>query len=164
MDVAQWYKLLLLYGLGYVSILELGAPLKRNPLNCKGYYQIKTFTFSSLLSYYELWYPKTKSIPKNMQQFFTPVCLAIWVMGDRSAMGEGGFKISSDSFTQADNPFLCELLFDRYNIKTNVLTENKKNKKKKTILYKNLQRFSTTPLFYNQSFFTAILHGFAFLK
>lgn len=40
MDVAQWYKLLL-YGLGYVSILELGAPLKRNPLNCKGYYQIK---------------------------------------------------------------------------------------------------------------------------
>lgn len=56
-------------------------------------------------------------------------------MGDGSGMREGGFKISSHSFTQADNPFLCQLLFDRYNIKANVLTENKKNKKKIKKLY-----------------------------
>lgn len=49
-DVAQWY-LLLLYGLGYTDRLDLGLPLVRKSNKCKPYYQLRTFTFTSLLPY-----------------------------------------------------------------------------------------------------------------
>jgi len=123
-DVAQWYKLLL-YGLGYTQNHELGLALKRNN-GTKPYYQIRTFSFESLIEYRKMWYcDKQKTIPKDIQKFLTPLCLAIWIMGDGSGMKDGGFKLSSHSFSREDNQLLCDLLFEMYGIKANVLVETK---------------------------------------
>lgn len=128
-DVAQWYKLLL-YGLGYTQDYILSSPLTRsNGINGKKlyhYYQIRTFSFESLIKYRNMWYSGTqKTIPKNIEQFLTPLCLCIWIMGDGSGMKDGGFKLSSHSFSREDNQLLCDLLFNIYGIKANVLVERK---------------------------------------
>jgi hypothetical protein len=121
-DVAKWYKLLL-YGLGYIQNHELGPALKRSN-NTKSYYQIRTFSFESLIKYRNIWYSgKEKTIPKNIEELLTPLCLAIWVMGDGSGIEHGGFKLSSHSFSKQDNEFLCDLLLKMYGIKANVLSE-----------------------------------------
>jgi len=123
-DVAQWYKLLF-YGLGYTKDYTLSPPLTRNN-RTNPYYKIRTFSFESLIKYRNMWYTdKQKTIPKNIEQFLTPLCLCIWVMGDGSGMKDGGFKISSHSFSREDNQLLCDLLFKLYGIKANVLVERK---------------------------------------
>lgn len=127
-DVASWYKRLL-YALGYVHSDELGNPLIR--AKSEPYYQIRTFTFSSLIQYYNEWYVMDadgkikKNLPSNVN--LTPLSLAVWIMGDGSGMKDGGFKISSHSFTKEENEFLCNLLYDLYGIKANVLHEKNKN-------------------------------------
>lgn len=124
-DVAQFYKILL-YGLGYTDNFNLGEPLKRKCKKTKPYYQIRTFTFSSLFCFYNLWYcnkTKTKLLPTNLRHYLTPFCLAIWIMGDGSGMKDGGFKISSHSFNKKDNEFLSELLFCLYGLKATVHNE-----------------------------------------
>nr|QJS52069.1 putative LAGLIDADG homing endonuclease [Stigeoclonium helveticum] len=72
-------------------------------------------------------------------------------MGDGNGMHEGGFKISSHSFTKADNKFLCKLLFDMYHIEANVLTELRKDKNKKNtkqLYYIRIYKHSV-PRFYS---------------
>lgn len=44
-------------------------------------------------------------------------------MSDGSGMRDGGFKLSSHSFTKEDNEYLCYLLFELYGIEANVLHE-----------------------------------------
>jgi hypothetical protein len=43
---------------------------------------------------------KEKKIPQNILNYCTPLCRAIWIIGDGSGMKEGGFKISSHSFSR----------------------------------------------------------------
>ena len=106
-NVAQWYKTLL-YGLGYVSSPELGDPLvRKNRPTAKPYYQIRTFSFNSFLPFYTAWYKDgVKVIPSDIEIYLTPRCLAIWIMGDGSGMADGGFKLSSHSFSKEENLLL----------------------------------------------------------
>lgn len=133
-DVAQWY-LVLLYGMGYTDRLQLGNPLMRKNRNVKQYYQLKTFTFASLLKDYHMWYsinPVTNALQKSLPNYvtlkklLTPFALCIWIMGDGSGMQDGGFKICSHSFTKEQNQLLCDILMEKYGIYANVLTEKKK--------------------------------------
>nr|YP_007507244.1 LAGLIDADG endonuclease [Gonium pectorale]BAM85931.1 LAGLIDADG endonuclease [Gonium pectorale] len=128
-DVAQFY-LVLLYGLGYTNKFELGLPLVRKNKTTKPYYQIKTFTFESLLPYFSLWYKQMgvrniKQLPDKEQlyELLSPFTLAVWIMGDGSGMRDGGFKIASHSFTKEQNMVLCNILAERYNIKTTLVNE-----------------------------------------
>ena len=50
----------------------------------------------------------------------TPLVLAVWIMGDGSGMRDGGFKLSSHSFTKEDNALLCTVLKDKYGIQATV--------------------------------------------
>jgi hypothetical protein len=63
-DVAEWL-MILLYGLGYSDRNELGKPLRPKNKQAKPYYLLKTFTFASLLPFYDLWYPYAVSIPQS---------------------------------------------------------------------------------------------------
>jgi hypothetical protein len=128
-DVAEWY-LILLYGLGYTNDILL--PLEprfflRKNQKTRPYYQIRTYSFASFQKYYDQWYDGSKKkIPNTLYQDLTPLCLAIWVMGDGSGIKDGGFKISSHSFTKEENQFLVDLLFELYHLESKVLNDGSK--------------------------------------
>lgn len=133
-DVAQWY-LVLLYGMGYTDRLALGDPLLRNNRpTAKPYYQLRTFAFASLVPYYDVWYYRDdngkviKRLPNKdvLYELLTPFTLSVWIMGDGSGMRDGGFKISSHSFTRDQNQMLCDILLQKYGIHANVLNEKGK--------------------------------------
>jgi hypothetical protein len=126
-DVAEMYHDLLVK-LGYIgsnhTVLP-PIPLVRSKIlkpNAKPYFQVRTMTFASLLPYWEKWYNnKIKLIPRtDVEDFLTPLCLAIWVMGDGAGMNSGAFKLCSHSFTRGDNEFLCSLLAKKYGLKTSI--------------------------------------------
>lgn len=137
-DVAQWYKVLF-YGLGYTSNLDLGEPLIRRKQNSLPYYQIRTFSFESFKAFYDRWYPivdgctlerdqnmclpRVKSLPADIPKYLTPLCLAIWAMGDGSGMKDGGFKLSTHNFSKVESQTLCELLNQLYGLKCNVIRD-----------------------------------------
>ncbi len=66
-------------------------------------------------------------IPIYIESLLTPFALAVWIMGDGSGMKDGGFKLSSHSFTKEQNEFLCNILWHKYGIKATVLHEKGKN-------------------------------------
>lgn len=132
-DVAQTYKTWL-YGLGYINSYILDEPLMRRK-NKNGYYQIRTNVLHNFNEIYADWYVKStfpsylkhiKVVPTNIEECFTPLMIAIWIMGDGSGMKDGGFKISSHGFTREENQFLCDLFEKRYQIKATVVNEKGK--------------------------------------
>jgi hypothetical protein len=137
-NVAEWYKSLL-YGLGYISDYNLGNPLVRQEKKGLPYYQIRTFSFESLKPFYDVWYPpiygctteknksqtlpRIKSLPIDIEECLTPLCLAIWVMGDGSGMKDGGFKLATHNFTKEESQVLCDLRHELYGLKCNVVRD-----------------------------------------
>lgn len=136
-DVAEWYKILF-YSLGYISNLDLGEPLTRGEKRLP-YYQIRTFSFESLICFYDAWYPpvygctqeknkshtlpRVKSLPFDIGECLTPLCLAIWVMGDGSGMKDGGFKLATHNFSKEESQILCDLRHALYGLKCNVIRD-----------------------------------------
>lgn len=121
-DVALFY-LVLLNVMGYTDRVELGIPLTRKQKDCKPYYQLKTFTFSNLVPYFNVWYKQVgirnvKMLPdkQSLYEQLTPFALAVWVMGDGSGMRDGGFKLASHSFTQEENLIICNVLKERFGL------------------------------------------------
>jgi len=127
-DVAEWYKKTL-FLLGYVALDTLpDKPLVRtNRPTAKPYYQIRSFTFHSLLPFYNAWYVKgVKVLPLDIEKYLTPLSLAIWVMGDGSGMVDGGFRLASHSFTKEENLLLCDLLGKIFGLKATIQNEGSK--------------------------------------
>ena len=127
-DVAAMYQKIM-FDMGYVTKENLPEqPLKRNNRpTAKPYYQIRTFSFNSFLPYYIAWYPKgPKVIPSDIEMYLTPRCLAIWIMADGSGMVDGGFKLSSHSFTKEDNQLLCDLLLKLHGLKATIQNDGSK--------------------------------------
>lgn len=132
-DVVQFIKILL-YSLDYVNSYELKSPLTRN--KSKPYYQIRTTTCSSLNALDALWYKaikeenkhrRVKMVPSYIENTLTPLALALWIMGDGSGMRDGGFKLSTHSFSKEENLYLANLLHQLYALELSVLHERKKN-------------------------------------
>lgn len=81
------------------------------------YYRIRTWSFSSFNSIYDMFYPNgVKIVPKCIGDYLTPLALAIWIMDNGTAMSNG-LKIATNSFTHSDVQFLCDTLGSLYNIK-----------------------------------------------
>jgi hypothetical protein len=94
------FYLVLLSGLGYTDKLDFGAPLIRQKKSTKPYYQIRTFTFESLLPYFNVWYKQIgvrhiKQLPEQGQlyELLSPFAFAVWIMGDGSGMRDGVLTI-----------------------------------------------------------------------
>lgn len=60
-----------------------------------------------------------KVIPFNLEEFLTPLALAIWFSDDGSKSGKGA-KIATNCFTHTELEFLCEILQKKYNITTSI--------------------------------------------
>lgn len=79
-----------------------------------------TFTFSSFNFIQEDWYLNgVKRVPLNIEEYLTPLALAIWIMDDGSRVGSG-LKLSTNSFTFEDTTRLALLLNQLYGLKSSV--------------------------------------------
>lgn len=79
-----------------------------------------TFTYSSLNFINEIWYVNgVKCVPKNIGDFITPLALAIWIIDDGGRVGQG-LKFATNSFSYDDCLLLCNVLFEKYNLRTSV--------------------------------------------
>jgi ubiquinol-cytochrome c reductase cytochrome b subunit len=67
-----------------------------------------------------MWYINgNKCVPLIINEYLTPLSLAIWIMDDGSKVGPG-LKLSTNSFSYSDCIFLVKTLYDNFNIKANV--------------------------------------------
>ncbi len=88
------------------------------------HYSINSFTFSSLNWIHLMFYKEIegryiKIIPLNIEQFLSPISLAIWFMDDGSKLGKGA-KIASNCFTKTELENLCKILKNKFNITVTV--------------------------------------------
>lgn len=60
-----------------------------------------------------------KVIPNNLEEFLTPLSLAIWFSDDGSKSGKGA-KITTNCFTLEELQFLCDILNRKYNITASI--------------------------------------------
>ena len=73
-------------------------------------YEFNTFTFRSFNWIYKLFYKKgTKTVSAKLEQYLTPLALAIWIMDD-GGWAKPGVRISSNSFKLQEVQLLANLL------------------------------------------------------
>ena len=99
-------------------------------------YRVSSYTFSSLNWIHEMFYKLVdnkyvKFVPLNIEEYLTPLALAIWFMDDGSSLGKG-VRIATNCFTLEEVNFLCKVLKSKYNI---VATSVKCGKDKGYIIY-----------------------------
>lgn len=79
-----------------------------------------TWTFSSFNWIRNMWYKNNiKCIPDNLEEYLTPLALAIWIMDDGSNTGKS-LKLATNSFTYEDCLKLINILSNKYNIKCSI--------------------------------------------
>ena len=99
-------------------------------------YRVNSYTFYSFNWIHEMFYKLIdnkyiKFVPLNIEEYLTPLALAIWFMDDGTSLGKGA-RIATNCFTFEEVNFLCNVLKSRYNI---IATPNKCGKDKGHIIY-----------------------------
>ena len=99
-------------------------------------YRVNSYTFSSFNWIHEMFYKLVnnkyiKFLPLNIEEYLTPLALAIWIMDDGSRLGKGA-RIAINCFTFEEVNFLCKVLENKYNI---IATPNKCGKNKGHFIY-----------------------------
>jgi len=91
-------------------------------------YEFNTFTFRSFVWIYNSFYKKGKKIlPLNMEEFITPLTLAIWISDDGGWTGYG-VRISCYSFTLSEVKTLLNILKFKFNLDCTIQKIYLKNK------------------------------------
>lgn len=99
-------------------------------------YRVSSYTFSSFNWIHEMFYKLVdgkyiKFVPLNIEEYLTPLALAIWFMDDGSKKGKGA-SIATNCFTLEEVNLLCKVLKSKYNI---IATSNKSGENKGHIIY-----------------------------
>jgi hypothetical protein len=92
--------------------------------------KIRTFSFKSFNWLYELFYKPEglsykKCIPCNIEEFLTPLTLAIWFMNDGSRHNSG-VLLHTNCYGIEDIKILQQAFLRRYNLKTSLHSKNGK--------------------------------------
>ena len=108
------------------------------------HYSINTFTFFSFNWIHDMFYmcsegKYVKIIPHNIEQYLTPLALAIWFMDDGSKLKKGA-KIATNCFTYKELSQLCEILKNKFNL---TVTIHSGGKNKGYTLYISSQSMTT---------------------
>lgn len=112
-----YYLYNIISNLGYCSmnkpklktILDKGGKLKK-------VIRFNTWYLSQFNWIYDNWYiNNNKILPKNIDQYLTPLTLAIWIM-DNSIKNKNGLKINMNHFTYNECKILQNILINKYNI------------------------------------------------
>jgi ubiquinol-cytochrome c reductase cytochrome b subunit len=78
--------------------------------------RFKTYTFTSLNWIHEVFYSSHKKVlPFCIDQYLSPLALAIWIMDDGGRLSSG-IKLSTNNFTLSEVNRLCLLLNNKYNL------------------------------------------------
>jgi phage antirepressor YoqD-like protein len=59
---------------------------------------------------------RVKIIPTNLDQYFTPLALAVWIMDDGNLNAKVNMRIASMGFTEQDNYLLQNYLYRTFNL------------------------------------------------
>jgi LAGLIDADG DNA endonuclease family/Cytochrome C oxidase subunit II, transmembrane domain len=84
-------------------------------------YEFNTFTFRSFMWIYELFYKNGKKIVSlNIENYITPLTLAIWISDDGSFFpstgGRGGVRIACNSFKLEEVEYLTKILREKFDL------------------------------------------------
>ena len=83
-------------------------------------YRFDTYSYSSLLDIYKLFYiNKKKVIPNNIAELLTPLALAVWIMDDGSFKSPG-LRIATNCFTKQEVELLKQALSTKFNIESSL--------------------------------------------
>lgn len=89
--------------------------------------RFSTWTYTSFNWIHDEWYVNgRKCIPKSIDQYLTPLALAIWIMDDGAKVGKG-FKFSTNSFTYDECIYLIHVLYKNFNLKASVQSAGTKD-------------------------------------
>lgn len=85
------------------------------------FYRFNTYTYSSLLDIYKLFYTsdKKKVIPNNIDELLTPLALAIWIMDD-GTFKSPGLRIATNCFKKQEVELLVKALETKFNLKSSL--------------------------------------------
>jgi len=76
---------------------------------------------------HNIWYTNNKKhVPTNIEEFLSPICLAIWTIDDGSRVGNG-IKWCTNCFSFEDCIKLSNSLYNIYGLKTSVQSSGKHN-------------------------------------
>ena len=77
----------------------------------------KTFSLPCFTEYYSIFYPNGKKIiPLNIEEYFTEVSLAFWIMDDGYKDFYGGLTLCTDSYTKEEVQLLTLVLKNNFQI------------------------------------------------
>lgn len=112
-----------------LSYCNTNLPKIHTRLGSKGkirkYIRFHTWTYINFNSIYENWYKNNKKIiPKDIEQYLTPLALAIWIMDNGCKVGSG-LKIATHSFNYSDLIFLIFLLNKKFNLKASIHSDGR---------------------------------------
>lgn len=147
------------YSQGYTSNLQPREYTRRKPQSqrqvvYKGY-EFNTFAFRSLNWIYELFYKKgIKVVSPQIENYLTPLALAVWIMDDGGWINYGE-RIASNHFTLSEVTLLCHILKNKYNLDTTIqCIWVPAVIKQKTVVNRNLDRYS---IYINKSSIPALI-------
>jgi hypothetical protein len=116
MEYLMWYHLF---------FAERGYMVKEKPKlqtrigknsKVRFFYRIRTWSFASLNWVFDSFYPEDKKVvPRNLDEFFSPLAIAIWIQEDGGAVSSG-LKLATNNFTLEEVSFLCKLFWTKYGI------------------------------------------------
>jgi len=87
-------------------------------------YKFNTFTFRSFNWIHKLFYKKgTKTVSVKLEQYLTPLALAIWIM-DNGGWAKPGVRLSTNSFKLEEVQFLANLLKKLFDLNCTVQNMN----------------------------------------
>lgn len=83
-------------------------------------YEFNTYTFRSFVWIYDLFYNKGKKVvPLNLEQYFTPLTLAI-LISDDGGYTNAGVRIATNSFSLIEVKYLATILNNKFNLDTTI--------------------------------------------
>ena len=86
------------------------------------YCRFRTFTFSSFDWIYDGFYNKgKKALPCWIEQYISPVALAIWIMDDGTWIKDRGIRLCTDNFTLSEVKKLVDILTTKYKLKVSII-------------------------------------------
>ena len=90
--------------------------------NLAYYCRFRTFTFSSFDWIYEGFYSKgKKALPCWIEEYLSPIALAIWIMDDGTWIKDKGIRLCTDNFTLSDVKKLVDILTTKYGLKVSIV-------------------------------------------
>lgn len=111
----------LIANLGYCNT---NIPKIKTRISNKGkirkFIRFSTWTYDQFNEIHNNWYINDiKILPNNIENYLSPLALAIWIMNDGGKIGKG-LKLATNNFTLNEVKHLIDILYIKYNIKSSI--------------------------------------------